>query len=299
MKRTAVTLALSLSFAPWVASGQEVTFSQATPTLGDARVETKRVENQFELRISRGGQVLQTQAAAETEVGKTRAEVRGVDQDGLANRVALVVEERIKTMKSQGMVQEVESPLSGESYVGQRGADGTWSVLREGEPAPEDEAALAQSELEGLRQAGGLGRFLVGKTVKVGEVLQLKPADAARILRLEGGVTVQRFTMTLKSTQTGPGFEVAVFEVKAVLQTSQQGIQMEFTLAGSQTVGVETLWPVSLSLKGPIAISGGNPAQGMEVAGEGTMKLEIETAYSKVDVQAEAPASEGAGREGE
>jgi hypothetical protein len=285
---------LPLLLFPLVASGQEVTFTQKKPAAGDARAESKTVKSTFEMRVSQGGQVMQTHTAEETEVDKTRVEVHGVDAEGLPNKAKLVVEERSKHSKAQGMAQQRSSPVSGKTYEGSRGDDGVWALTCAGAAAPDMEATELQDELEGIREPGGIGDFLVGKTVKVGEVLVVDPAEAKEIMEIEAGVTIERFSMTLQETREGPGFEVAVFAVEAVMAVAQQGIDMRFTLSGVQVIGVENLWPVSLALKGPIAISGGNPAQGVDIGGEGTMQLDMKATYETVPVGEPTPDAEPA-----
>jgi hypothetical protein len=126
-----------------------------------------------------------------------------------------------------------------------------------------------------------LAQFLAGRTITVGEKIELPSSVASQVFNLGDKFgKVSRFTLTLKKVQTEGGVNFAVFhaDVEAVAAAATQ---MRLEVEGPLVVDVATCRAQKISLVGPIGMSEtrGSYSTAYQVIGTGKLQMSIASTY--------------------
>jgi len=209
----------------------------------------------------------QTRRVTATEVvgGKVlAAEVRFLDASAIRDGVA------------------EPQPIAGKGYLCRRESDDRLAITTpDGQMPPMDEYELVTRAMETLGTTSPLAKFLAGRTVRVGERLELPAELAQQALGFDSRMgEVDRFVLTLTNVETINSQRVGAFdaEIEAHGATSQQ---MRLIVAGAFRIDEATCRTVSADLTGPIAMSGlrGGQAGGYTLDGKGKMRLALSAQY--------------------
>jgi len=182
--------------------------------------------------------------------------------------------------------QEHDSSAAGVKWSATRGADGdAWKFTSEGAPAPDVEAKRTLEEIA----ARALGRSplaaaLAGRTLKVGEKVEVAATDAQRVLATfaEPG-TVKSLVLELTGQKELDGVVVATFAAKAHLESSratEAGGTTTTDLEGELAVTTAQSLVVRASLAGPttldVKVGTGGDAVTIRGAGRSTWTYRAE-----------------------
>jgi hypothetical protein len=156
---------------------------------------------------------------------------------------------------ADGARESAQQPVVGKTYVVERTGDELQISTPQGEIPPQEEFEIVWHNMESFGKPNPLADFLAGRTVAVGQVLEV-PADAAAELLAFGEdvVQVERFSLTLKQIEDHEGRQTAVFQAFVSSRShgqSQMGMQVE----GSLAVDAATCRVRTLELSGPIGLT--------------------------------------------
>ncbi len=180
--------------------------------------------------------------------------------------------------------QPLPQPVRGKTYLCHRepGENGKLIVTDEaGNRPPTEEYDIVAQQMEMVGRPNPLAQFLVGRTIAIGEKLELPKDLASQIFNLGdkfGEVT--RFTLKLQKVQSENGAACAVF-LASVEAASSNASQMRLEVEGPLAVEVDTCRAVRIALAGPIGMSEtrGSYSTAYQVIGTGRLQMNVASVY--------------------
>ena len=155
-----------------------------------------------------------------------------------------------------------------------------------GNRPPTEEHEIVAQQMDMVGRPNPFAQFLAGRTIAVGEKLELPKDLAAQIFNLGdkfGEVT--RFTLTLQKVQPEGGANCAVF-LASVEAVSNDASQMRLQVEGPLVVQVDSCRAVRIGLVGPIGMSEtrGSYSTAYQVIGTGRLQMSIASTLSRSKV---------------
>ncbi|MEX2308049.1 MAG: hypothetical protein WD738_10675 [Pirellulales bacterium] len=181
-------------------------------------------------------------------------------------------------------VPPAAQPVQGKTYHCRRtpGDDGKLNITdAEGQIPPPEEFEIVAQNMEMVGRSNPLVKFLSGRTVAIGETLQLPQDFADQLFNLGkrfGHVT--RFDLVLENVETHDGVPCAVFTAR-VEAASSDSSQMRMQVEGPLVMQIDTCRAVRLALSGPIGMSEtrGSYSTAYQLIGTGQLKTSIASKY--------------------
>jgi hypothetical protein len=175
-------------------------------------------------------------------------------------------------------------PVQGKTYhcLREPGENGKLIVTDEaGNRPPTEEFEIVAQQMEMVGRPNPFAQFLAGRSIAVGEKLELPKDLAKQIFNLGdkfGEVT--RFTLTLQKLQLEGGANCAVF-LASVDAASSNASQMRLQVEGPLVVQVDSCRAVRIGLVGPIGMSEtrGSYSTAYHVIGTGRLQMTIASAF--------------------
>jgi hypothetical protein len=175
-------------------------------------------------------------------------------------------------------------PVQGKTYICRRDAgDNAELVVTDevGNRPPTDEYEIVAQQMQMVGRSNPLAQFLAGRTIAIGEKVELPSSVASQIFNLGDKFgKVSRFTLTLQKTQTEDGVTCAVFQA-GVEAFANAATQMRIEVDGPLVVDVATCRAQKISLIGPIGMSEtrGSYSNAYQVIGTGKLQMSIASTY--------------------
>ncbi len=254
-----------------------VSFGRRSALPGDTVEQSVRVEMQLESTARQGAKVIETSASR-----VDRSQTRRVTATEIVGNRVMAAEVRFFDATTVHNDEKLNEPVAGKTYSCRREGERMVITTATGELPPMAEYEIVARAMETLGTASPLAKFLAGRTVAVGQQLELPAALAQQALGFDKQMgEVDRFALTLSKVETVGSRRVATFdaEIEAHGATSEQ---MRLIIAGVFRVEEATCRIVSADLSGPIAISGvRGPGgdSGYTLDGRGKMHLEVAARY--------------------
>lgn len=264
---------LAMSLAPSLAAAESATFGRRPTVVGDAIEQTLRVEMRLHTTSRQGAEVVD-EASSEVDRSQRRRVTASRTRAGRVSGATVQFFEATSTHNGESTTDVV----AGKSYQCERGEDDKLTVLTDKGLMPSmEEYALVARAMETLGAASPLAEYLAGKTVEVGERLDLPAELAQRALGFDKQFgTVDRFLLELQELHEVDGRRVARFG--ATIEASGAGTgQMGLVIEGVFEIEEPTCRVVAADLTGPIAVSGlrGVGVVAHQMDGRGRMRMQL------------------------
>jgi hypothetical protein len=175
-------------------------------------------------------------------------------------------------------------PVQGKAYICRRGPGENSELVvtdEAGNRPPTDEYEIVAQQMQMVGRINPLAQFLAGRTIAVGEKLELPSSVASQIFNLGDKFgKVSRFTLTLQRVQSENGVTCAVFQAN-VEAVSAAATQMRLEVEGPLVVDVATCRAHKIALVGPIGMSEtrGSYSTAYQVIGTGKLQMSIASTY--------------------
>lgn len=271
---------------------QLVTFSNRPARVGDEVEQTLGLELRMATTIRRGNELgdksrttarnEQRRLVTTTHVESNRAVAVRVQY--LEATKQLTANEGEQATQSLKEASKTPQPVAGKIYLCQRmpGDDGALAITdAEGHIPPLDEFEIVAQHMEMVGRPNPLAEFLAGKSLTVGQTIELPKEVASKIFNLgEQFGEITRFALTLKKVESHDNTTQAEF-LAHVEAASSNASQMRLELEGPLAVDIETSRAVKVDLAGPIAMSEtrGSYSTSYQVIGTGQLKISVASAY--------------------
>jgi hypothetical protein len=271
---------------------QRVTFDKRPARVGDEVEQTLGFELRMATTIRRGNQLGDKSRTTARNDQRRVVKTTHVEADRTAAvRVQyleatkqLTAAEGAQPAQSLAEASKTPQPVAGKTYFCQRlpGDDGALAITdEEGHIPPMDEFEIVAQHMEMVGRPNPLAEFLAGKSVIVGQTIELPKEVAGKIFNLgEQFGEITQFALTLKKVASHDGATQAEF-LAHVEAASSNASQMRLELEGPLTAEVDTSRAVKVDLSGPIAMSEtrGSYSTSYQVIGTGRLKLSVASAY--------------------
>jgi hypothetical protein len=307
---TTIAIALAMILTVGTAAGQQLPAArveQATysrPASKDAAQQitfarqAMRVGDEIEQNLGLELRMTMTMRQATEMVGKSQTTVRTNQKRVLTTTevdhghiTAVRLQYPIAT-KQESIVEGTEpgeprllpQSVQGKTYICKRnsGENGELVVTDEaGNRPPTDEYEIVSQQMQMVGRPNPLAQFLDGRTIAVGEKVELPAAVASQVFNLGDKFgKVSRFTLTLKKVQTEDGVKCAVFQAN-VEAFANAATQMRLDVEGPLVVDVATCRAQKISLSGPIGMSEtrGSYSTAYQVIGTGKLQMGVTSTY--------------------
>lgn len=268
---------LAVLLTPSLAFAESATFGRRQSIVGDAVEQTVRLEMKLDTTSRQGAQVIE-QESSEVERQQRRRVTASSTREGRVVGAAVRFFEASSTRNDESTAD----PVAGKTYQCERGEDDKLTVLTDKGTMPTmEEYTLVVRAMETLGTASPLAEFLAGKTIEVGEEIELPAELAQRALGFDKQFgKVNLFTLKLKELRVVEGLRVARFA--ATIEATGGGTgQMGLIVEGAFEIEEPTCRMVSADLSGPIALSGqqGVGVTAHQVDSRGRMRMQLAARY--------------------
>jgi hypothetical protein len=267
---------------------QKVSFSRQAMRVGDEIEQNLGLELKMTMTMRQGSEM----------VGKSQTTVRTNQKRVFTTtevdhgRIAAVRLQYPVATKQESIVEGTEAteptlspqPVHGKTYICKRnaGENGELVITNEaGNRPPTDELEIVSQQMQMVGRPNPLAQFLDGRTIAVGEKIELPPAVASQVFNLGDKFgKVSRFTLTLKKVQTEDSVKCAVFQAN-VEAFANAATQMRLEVEGPLVVDVATCRAQKISLTGPIGMSEtrGSYSTAYQVIGTGKLQMGVASIY--------------------
>ena len=309
---TGITIATALVMILTVstAAGQQQPDSQVEqaaftrPASGDAAQKVSfsrqatRVGDEIEQNLGLELRMTMTMRQANEMVGKSQTTVRTNQKRVLTTtevdhgRIVAVRLQYPVATKHESIVEGTEineptlspQPVQGKTYICRRdsGENGEMVVTDEaGNRPPTDEYEIVAQQMQMVGRPNPLAQYLDGRTITVGEKVELPAAVASQVFNLGDKFgKVSRFTLMLKKVQTEDDVKCAMFQAN-VEAFANAATQMRLEVEGPLVVDVATCRAQKISLGGPIGMSEtrGSYSTAYQVIGTGKLQMSVASIY--------------------
>lgn len=274
------------------AVAQQVRFARQPAKVGDEVEQNIGLELRLAMTMRQGNQItgkMQTQMLTNQRRVVTTTEVDG------GRLTAVKVQYPVATMqKSDADVSSGDNtapepvlasqPVQGKTYVCRRNNGETGELVITdvaGNRPPSEELEIVSQHMQMVGRANPLAQFLAGRTIAVGDKVELPKEVASQIFNLGdqfGRVT--RFTLTLQKVVSENSATRAQF-LASVEAVSNNSTQMRLEVEGPMLVDIATCRAQKISLLGPIGMSQsrGTYSTAYQMIGTGRLQMSIASTY--------------------
>ncbi len=283
------------------AQGQEIEscrFRYRPPQVGEEAQQTVESNLQLTVSMQMSGQVIDSfDQQVERKHSRHLTVLRCDEERILLAKVSYQASQLTTTTKGEP-APVVEQPIVGKTYlIARPEKDGELSITYEdGTTPPEQELAVVRANVDGIGRPNQLGQYFHGRTVKIGQVLQLPNELANEVMGLRDAVgKVTRFEMRLvgrrqiergqndDGTTAKPPIECAVIEIAIDAgQPEKEGMKLQ--VRGEVVMEIDTCRTHAAKFGGPVAVTElrGPPGHQFTVAGHGKMNVAIRSDHADV-----------------
>ncbi|HEY4308384.1 MAG TPA: hypothetical protein VGN12_02930 [Pirellulales bacterium] len=238
---------------------QEYRFTYRPLAVGDQVHETVRYTIDMKTIRSQAGEVIDVndQMAVRDEQAVV---VRLQAGPGETARVRLTYEQSQQTTQPRvGAVQASDRPVAGKTYIVARKGDELAIADEQGQAPPDEEREIVSRTLDNLGKPHPLGVFFNGRTMTVGQRVEL-PADyAAKLLSAwDPALASEPLEVILMGTERVDG------QLCALLHTLPAAAGRRSPIDGKFLVELATCRPAVVELRGPVNSTERRGATGVE-----------------------------------
>jgi hypothetical protein len=287
--------AASFNRPPREAARQTVHFARRAARVGDEVEQTVSMEMRLATAMRRGSELAErnhTAIRSRNQRTMTTTEVEA----GRAVAVRLQYAAATKTFATaeDGDAKSIANGLDDTPPTTQPVAEKTYFCSREpgddgrlvitdvaGSIPPMEEYEIVAQHMDMVGRANPLAKFLAGRTIAVGETVEVPKQVADEIFNLgERFGEVTQFELTLTNTKSHDGIECAVFLAR-VEAASSDSSQMRLQVDGPIVIQAGTCRAVQVDLSGPIGMSEtrGSYSTAYQMIGTGQLKMSTACTY--------------------
>lgn len=259
---------------------QDILFAlelKATTVQGGTKVD--EIESKLSRRQTRSITIL---AAHEGRVTKARVAYRSAEQEVTGQRSAGQPPETVRATQ----------PISGKAYLvaREKPAEALTVTDEKGNAPSEEEQKLVANSMDAIGRDNVLGKFLDGRTIRVGHSVEMPAADANDLLGFDKAVgQVSKFELTLTRVSHRGDVLVGEFETRIELN-SPDPMGQATRFRGKMVVEVDTCRSLEAEFAGPVSFVDrhGPAAGGYQVFSVGALRMRVATTNASTAAKANA-----------
>lgn len=268
---------------------QHVHFSRQPAQAGDDVEQSISLEMRMTMSMRQANELVgRSQTCVRTSQRRvvTTTAVESGRTSAVKLRYAAATKQVLATDANEAAAESAPQPqpVQGKTYHCRRepGEKGQLVVTDPaGNRPPDDEYEIVSQQMQMVGRRNPLAEFLAGRTIAVGEKLELPNDTAGQLFNLGDRFgKVIRFTLTLQKLQLENGVKCGVF-LASVEAASSDSTQMRLEVEGPLVVETDTCRAERISLIGPIAMSDsrGTYSTAYQMIGTGRLNMSIASVY--------------------
>jgi hypothetical protein len=267
---------LTLAIAPR-ADAESVQFNYRLPQVGEKSSQVAQYDLDLTRSMQQTGKTLSSEKRLLLRTIHRRATVLDVAGDRPLKAAVTYAKASEVITSGEQPPESRKLPIEGNTYLVERQGVALKVTDRDDKSVPEAERVMVAANMDSIGHRNQLGRFLHGKTVEVGETLQLPKEMAADLLGMrEAKGDAQKVELTLSGTATEAGRRIAKFAAAiAVKMGSGSALDMK----GAMQIDIETCRILAADFSGSISSQEGQSDNGQEVQvlTDGTLKVAVKS----------------------
>ena len=260
---------------------ESITFSQEPARIGDRIAQLVNTSLDLESTIFQADQLANQSSSKMRRQQQRFIEVTKVDEGRVREAHVTFPISKLQTPESENPEQEVTQPVEGKSYFVTR--DGNRLLVRdtEGSIPPLEEFEIVVGSLQTFGLPSPLAKFLLGRTLQLGDQLQVPPQIAAEMLGFDAHFgRVQNFEFLLQEFRMIDEQPCAIFQA-TIEAVGQPADPVKMKVEGQVIIQTNTCRTVSAELAGPISLSVTEQTQEgkFDYSALGKMRVAINSQY--------------------
>lgn len=271
-----------LASAPAAFGGEIHRFTYRVATVGEQADQQADFDLNLVKTIEQAQQIIDSEARHVRR--KQRLRLTVLETNGQqATRVQITFAAAAQSVAQAGQ-EAVATPLpvQGKTYIVSRLGDDLLIVDNTGHAPPPEEYAIVATATQTLGRPNPLAKFFNGRTIAVGERLELPPDLAKELLGLGASVgDASKFTLVFRGTQQIEGVTWAEFDTAFEAQ-SRENSTLSMQMKGRMVLNVATCRAKSLTFSGPVEILETHGPDGgqYQVRTRGTMTMSNQSEHT-------------------
>ena len=253
-------------------------FTYRAEAVGQRMFFTSLFDLKLKISVTQGGKTIRSVEQTHQRRQSKLVSVLAAGEKGPTKIAVLykTAEEEKSEDGGQGVV--LKDPTAGKLYVIEH-TDGKNTVTdKEGQDVSQEQQRIVLDDNRNLGRPYPLAKLLDGRTVNIGETIELDAAQAADLLGLTERVgQVEKFAIKLTGTRSVEGLRCAVFDTN--IRIKNKAINSSLDVAGEYLIGIDNCRLISFDLSGPVEIPGG--MKDVTVTGRGTIQISVDVQYEK------------------
>jgi len=268
-----------------------IRFTRQEHRVGDQIEQSLSMELRLDTTVRQGTELVERNATAMCRAQHRLITTSEIEGDRTTAVRVRYVAAKTKTGRGQ-RAQELDEksltataqPVEGRAYECRRAGEQIIVTDQQGNIPPLEEFQIVAENMQSLGQANPLADFLAGRTIGIGQQIELPREVAQRLLGIGDSLgQIDQFVLTLSEVRRIDGAACAVFEA-TVAAASNDSSQMRLELAGPLIIQVDTCRAVEANLVGPIGMieTRGSLNHTYQMAGTGRMTVRVASTYRDV-----------------
>ena len=230
-------------------------FDQQAARVGDRISQDVRVQLELKTTIVQANQVAHEEIVETYRQQRRFIEVVEVDSGRVRRAHVSFPRSRLKSPENPNPSEEVVQPVEGNSYLVTRQGDRLLVNDTEGAIPPLDEYQLVVESVATLGLPSPLAKFLLGRTVRMGERLKLPKQLAREIMGPSSQVgNIEKFELELRELRAIDGQPCAIFAA-TIVASGDASNPVEMNVVGQVIMELATCRTVRAELAGPMTMS--------------------------------------------
>jgi hypothetical protein len=265
-----------LAIAPR-ADAESVQFNYRLPQVGEKSSQAAQYDLDLTLSMQQTGKTLSSEKRQMLRTIHRQATVLDVAGDRPLKAAVTYAKASEVLTSGEQPPESRKLPIEGNTYLVERQGVALKVTDRDDKSVPEAERVMVAANMESIGHRNQLGRFLHGKTLEVGETLQLPKELAADLLGMrEAKGDAQKVELTLSGAETEAGRRVAKFAAAIAVR---MGSGSALDVKGVMQIDIDTCHILAADFSGSISSQEGQADNGQEVQvlTDGTLKVAVKS----------------------
>ena len=235
-------------------AAESCTFSRRPSAVGDITNQTVKCDLQLEMAIRQGNQVVEAKQQEIQRSQNRKIKVVSVGKTAPQKAIVTYVSSSIQVKQQKGQQPtSAKQPVAGKSYYVTRVGKDLIITDLQGKTPPEEERLIVASNLDAFGLPNPIAKFFNGKTIHVGDTIQLPIELAKELLGFDDTVgDISDLSMRMIAIKRSGKTNAAVFETKLIAKTGNAST-MNLNLNGQLAIEIDTCRTIAVNLTGPVS----------------------------------------------
>lgn len=261
-------------------AAEQCVFHRRPFASGETSNQTVRCDLNLEMAIRQGDKTIDSNSQAVRREQQRQIKIVEMGKKAPIKALVSYMSSAVSVQQSDAEPVKSKQPVSGKSYYVSRIGETLTITTLDGQTPPANELALLRANLEAFGLPNPIATYFDGRTMHVGETVDLPLELAQELLGFQEGVgNISSLKMKLSKIINTKAGKLAVFDTSLAAKASQDGVNM--SLQGQLAIETDSCRTAVVNLSGPVSVDelrGPKNAQ-FEVSSRGELKVAVRATY--------------------